>query len=854
MTSLSNTAKRKIANSLKSIRDDEVASKSRGYKGNIEEGATQDYMPFRDIKNGIIITKDDRYVGMVEVYPINPDTRSKVELEQMVMGLSALYANGPQKILLKMMSDRSNPMPLINSVQKAAAFEKKPQMLPAVEDYINFIYKLYNNGAVSWRYFIFYEYQGDEEGKRSKKIEEILQTMQETETYIKSTMASCGNLCANPDNPTRATAEFLYTFFNRKSSREISFEERYQRLKSDFGIFNELTGREKKMLYADIVASKGIWLGNRNYVAMDGTCYGYLGIQTNHFPKNVCFQWLNALVSGDSIDIDIISKRFPQQLASFLLSQYNKATEKTIQAFLNRGWREMAEDKMGQLQNNVHVHKSLGSGDTILDMAIVLTVKANSPRELAAKMRAIKKQGKHYGIRYEDSFLQCEEYSLMTMPFLFFKSPYQRLKHNILGSQTGYMYPFTFYAINDPRGYVLGLNEDTSTIVAVNNFDTSLYNNGNMVILGEPGAGKTFAELLIGRRFTMNGGRAFYIIPKKGLEDYRDACKDMGGTFAQIIPGSKDCINIMEIRPEGKFNAQLLAAEDRDNRDLQTTGSWLGKKIMSLCVWIDYLLDSPMTKKESIVTEQVLKEVYAEHGIGYENETLFDEFGSINSMPIIEEWYKKSKEHEETERITDALTEFVYGACSNFNSQTNIDLNNNYIVFDIDEDIIGSKRHPAFLYIAFDFVYGEVRRSELTKDLVFLDEVWKLMKDERTAEQVRNMCKILRGYGGATVLATQEILDFINAPGGFGKSAVATSAIRLILKMNSTDLDLIKKDIGINEKEYQDITKFRQGYGIFISGGEKVSVHIIPSARDLDVFGNSDVNRRIAKSQKAAAG
>ena len=60
------------------------------------------------------------------------------------------------------------------------------------------------------------------------------------------------------------------------------------------------------------------------------------------------------------------------------------------------------------------------------------------------------------------------------------------------------------------------------------------------------GAGKTFTMQLIARRMRLAGTPVYIIAPLKGHEFYRQA-KALKGTIIRIVPGSPDCINVMEL-------------------------------------------------------------------------------------------------------------------------------------------------------------------------------------------------------------------------------------------------------------------------------------------------------------------
>jgi len=196
------------------------------------------------------------------------------------------------------------------------------------------------------------------------------------------------------------------------------------------------------------------------------------------------------------------------------------------------------------------------------------------------------------------------------------------------------------------------------------------------------------------------------------------------------------------------------------------------------------------------------------------------------------------------ENIKEILEIFVHGNCANMNGQTNVDLNNNYTVYDVDEDEIGEKLLPSFLFIAFDHVYTVIKSNNKIKDIVILDEVWKMLKDIESAKQVQNIVKLIRGYGGSTIMATQEIADFMNAPNGFGKSVLNNSEMSVILNMKTEELNLVKANLKLEDEDCKDISMFQRGNAMFISNGNKFHVNIISSEVENALF-STDINDRI---------
>ena len=86
-----------------------------------------------------------------------------------------------------------------------------------------------------------------------------------------------------------------------------------------------------------------------------------------------------------------------------------------------------------------------------------------------------------------------EEAFLSSLPLLCLdKKLYERSKRNVLTSGVASCYPFTSYEMSDKDGIMMGVNKANNSLVIVDIFNTKIYKNANIAILGTSGAGKTF--------------------------------------------------------------------------------------------------------------------------------------------------------------------------------------------------------------------------------------------------------------------------------------------------------------------------------------------------------------------------
>ena len=80
------------------------------------------------------------------------------------------------------------------------------------------------------------------------------------------------------------------------------------------------------------------------------------------------------------------------------------------------------------------------------------------------------------------------------------KKLYERSKRNLLTSGAASCYPFTSYEMCDNNGILLGVNKYNSSLIIVDIFNSTVYKNANIAILGTSGAGKTFTMQLMALR------------------------------------------------------------------------------------------------------------------------------------------------------------------------------------------------------------------------------------------------------------------------------------------------------------------------------------------------------------------
>ena len=366
---------------------------------------------------------------------------------------------------------------------------------------------------------------------------------------------------------------------------------------------------------------------------------------------------------------------------------------------------------------------------------------------------------KSMDIQVGDCLFQQEAALRSTMPFLYLDPGLERKsKRNVLTSGAASTYMFTSFELSDDNGILLGLNRHNNSLCIVDPFNTKVNKNANFTICGTSGAGKTFTMQVMALRLRMRGVQCYIIAPLKGHE-FKRACHKIGRYLYQNWPRvPAPASNVMEIRPTLTPEMELI-----DELDYNDIDSMLAKKIQQLMISSPILIPDMNNEEEQMLDEALVK-TYAKFGITHDNNSIYvdQSRGEIKTMPILGDLYEILKENPLTTRLATIVSRFVTGSAQSFNRQTNVNLDNKYVVLDISE--LKGKLLPVGMMIALDYVWDQVKADRTRRKMVFIDEIWKLIggaANKQAAEFCLEIFKIIRGYGGGALAATQDLSDFL---------------------------------------------------------------------------------------------
>lgn len=817
---------------------DSSAKRKAGKRKPEKLSFTQDFIPIKNLEHGIIETTDGRYIKILEIEPINFMLRSEEEQYEIICSFASWLKISPVHLQFKSITRKADSDKHIAMLRKETETEESEQCKKLSEGYIRLIKDVGSREALTRRFFLIFRY---EELRRNENSDygQICSTLLTAEQNARAYFMQCGNNILQPKDPDEATAEILYMFFNRRSCVEEPFHSRVDRIVLDtMAAKNKVIGIDPvpHIRMAHFIAPRGIDLTHRNYIIMDGLYYSFLYIKGNGYPNKVRAGWMSSLINaGEGIDVDVFLRRENRSKTIDKVAQrirLNRTKLKSMQD-TSTDYEELA----GSIQAGYFIKQGIANyNEDLFYMSVFVTVSARTYEELMWRKQQMTDMLKSMDMYVSDCSFQQEDALRTVMPFLQISPKLEKKsKRNVLTSGAASTYMFTSFEMSDDTGVLLGINRHNNSLCIVDLFDTKKNKNANLNLLGTSGAGKTFTMQLLALRMRMRGIQCYIIAPIKGHE-FRRACNRIGGQFIKIAPGSPHCINIMEIRHTISPEMELI-----DELDYSEMDSLLAQKIQQLMIFFSLLIPD-MTNEEEQMLDEALIRTYGKFGITHDNDSVYADRNAVppkmKTMPILGDLHEELQKNEMTKRIAVIVSRFVTGSAQSFNQQTNVDLSNKYIVLDLSE--LKGKLLPVGMMIALDYVWDKIKSDRTKKKAIMIDEIWQLIgagSNRMAAEFCLEIFKVIRGFGGAAISATQDLSDFFGLEDGrYGRAIINNSKNKIILNLEPDEAEFVRDTLKLTKTEIRSITRFERGEALICSNNSKVPVIIKASKEEQEMI------------------
>lgn len=786
--------------------------------------STQMFLPIRDVRKGIIVTKDGRYIKVLEFSPINFSLLSNTEQDAIISRFAAALRVMPKSCQFKIIARPADSSEFIEGIIKDMRNEPNKKCRDLQMEQIALIDEVSKMRSVSRRFIVAFPYAGEPGLTRTPTFEEVQASLRRDSWTIINALEACGNRLISKDTD-EYVLELLYQICCRDQSLTVRYRDVESSVLLNYAAHYDSENERIHVPVVDMIAPGEINSGKgAKILVIDGLYYAFCFIPSSAYPTAAYAGWVSVLLNfGDGIDVDIwYHKEDPAQAQRKLM--YRIKINKTRLKDKDDTSSDY-EDLYASIRAGYDLKSGLSSNDDFCYFGIMITITAYSLPALKSRIKDVKEKLVRNDLDLDPTWFQQPEAFKASLPICKYNHGFWRsCRRNILTSSLASIYPFVSYELADKDGILMGLNSANSSLVFVNNFDTQKYSNANIAIMGRSGSGKTYTLQCMALRMREKQIQTFIIAPLKGIE-FLPPCLAVGGTYIKIAPGSGTVINIMEIRKK----------EETVDTELElgtgSTESIMMKKIQQLHTFFSLLLPN-ITFEEKQILDEALIRTYEKFGITRDNDSLIDPDDPLEGykeMPILGDLHATLAENgHKDSRLYGVLSQYVTGSLESFNGPTNVDLDNKYVVMDVSS--LTKEMLPIGMFIALDYVWDKAREDRSQKKAIFLDETWRLIgpgSSEQAADFVLEIFKVIRGYGGAAIAATQDLNDFFALNDGlYGTGIINNSKIKLLMGTEAREAEVVANAMDLTTIEKEKIKTLEKGFCLLAADRNHVFIKI----------------------------
>jgi len=522
---------------------------------------------------------------------------------------------------------------------------------------------------------------------------------------------------------------------------------------------------------------------NVEYLCIDGVFIRTLYI--SGYPFVAHSGWMDSLINFNH-DTDISYHLHEVNALNALPKLHRKITElESTKRAMMRAGKIVGSDVTDPLDSAIELRDKIQRGqEKLFQMSLYVCIRADSLEEL-------------------NKITQLLEATLSARLFYSKVARYQQLealqsilprgedqlaqKRNLDSSSAALAFPFMSSELVQESGILYGVNKSNNSLVILDRF--SLH-NANSIVFAQSGSGKSYTTKVEILRQLMQGTKVIVIDPER---EYKRLTESVGGTYIKLSATSKQKVNPFDLATT------------------YHTSSDLSEHVQDLTEVISLMAEGLSSREKAAVDKSIVY-IYKKAG---------------GTQPLLEDLYSQLQKLGQL-KLCERLEKYISGSLSDvFNSQTNINLDNRLVIFDI-KDLPESLRQIMMLIIS-NFVKNQVM-ARPEKRLLIIDEGWMLLEHEESARFVAGLVRRARKYYLGVSIISQQANDFLRSD--YGRAIASQSALRILMRQDTTTIKNVVSEFNLSEYEQSFLLTCERGDALIIADQHHVAVKVVASDKE----------------------
>lgn len=182
------------------------------------QNSTQKWLPIADIQEGVVVTKDGRYIKVLEVLPVNFELKSPIERQNIIYYYASYLKIAPDGLQIKVLTQKADIDGYVTRLWAFHEHEQVESCRAMIEDNINEVTYLAANEAVTRRFFLVFQHEARMK-TRGEGVQAVAERLREEEQTARRYLGMCGLEVLCPNYADSFLLELLYGLLNKRTAR-----------------------------------------------------------------------------------------------------------------------------------------------------------------------------------------------------------------------------------------------------------------------------------------------------------------------------------------------------------------------------------------------------------------------------------------------------------------------------------------------------------------------------------------------------------------------------------------------------------------------------------------------------------
>lgn len=462
-----------------------ISDRSGAYDGSI-----QAWLPIKDIVQGVVVTRDKRFVKILELLPVNFYTMSSMDKSAAIEDFAAYLKIAPANLQINVLTQPFDLDGYLKLLRGYLERETNEQCRLMLEESMDYVPQLVEREALTHRFFLSFSYDPSMKAP-DHTPEAIAAVLNEKAEVARRYLDRCGVAVLEPEYADNFILELFYKLINKHTSQHLRLPDGvFDMLGMVHGVYDEealkaldtaaaeSAGKKKRKWFSrkeasplsrleagattipDLIAPPDIDTHHPDYLLIDGVCHAYLYISGYGYSTVVGKGWLTPLIeAGEGVSLSFYLVKQPREKTVNAIGQTTMINRSRMRDVGDT--RQDFEELGDAIGAGLYLKEGMNrEGQDFYYMHTLIEVIADDPDTLEQRVTAVETLcvasdmlAKRCEYKHEAAFLSF-------LPLLISDPDIERKsRRNALTSGVAASFPFASFELSDQKGIFLGLRQ-----------------------------------------------------------------------------------------------------------------------------------------------------------------------------------------------------------------------------------------------------------------------------------------------------------------------------------------------------------------------------------------------------------